>query len=59
MAVVGGREGWDRGAGLGVAATCHPSEPGHDMRDIPCHILVLRWRGFLQTAQGNVGQQLC
>ena len=57
--VVGGREGWDRGAGLGVAATCHPSEPGHDMRDTPCHILVLRWRGFLQTAQGNVGQQLC
>ena len=59
MAVVVGREGWDRGAGLGVAATCHPSEPGHDMRDTPCHILVLRWRGFLQTAQGNVGQQLC
>lgn len=46
-------------AGLAVAATCHPSEPGHDMRDTPCHILVLRWRGFLQTAQGNVGQQLC
>ena len=59
MAVVGGREGWDRRAGLSVAATCHPSEPGHDMRDTPCHILVLRWRGFLQTAQGSVGQQLC
>ena len=27
--------GWDRGAGWGVAATCHPSEPGHDMRDMP------------------------
>ena len=35
MAVVGRREGWDRGAVWGVAATCHPSEPGHDMRDVP------------------------
>ena len=26
--------GWDRGAGRDVAATCHPSEPGHDMRNI-------------------------
>ena len=29
--VVGRREGWFRGAGWGVAATCHPSEPGHDL----------------------------
>ena len=52
--VVGRREGWDRGAGWGVAATCHPSEPGHDIV-----VGVSRWQGFLQTAQGNVGQQLC
>ena len=54
MAVVGRREGWDRGAGWGVAATCHPSEPGCDIV-----VGVSRWRGFHQTAQGNVGQQLC